>query len=84
MTDAFQTAEAIVDDWKRSLTSRLPARDGWEGVKLDAEREGRVLEPVHWDKWRKIDDSERKMGGEKGKPREKFGRVEDMLDAARG
>ena len=84
MTDAFQTAEAIVDDWKRSMTAELPSRAGWEGVKADAEAQGHKLNPVYWDKWRRIDEAEKALGGRHGKPREKFGRVEEMLEAAQG
>jgi adrenodoxin-NADP+ reductase len=82
MTDAFQTAEAIVEDWKRSVTQQLPERAGWAGVKADADRQGLRLKPVHWDQWKKIDHVEKAKGLEHGKPREKMGRVEDMLEAA--
>ena len=82
MTDAFQTAEAIVDDWKRSMTAELPSRDGWRGVKAVAEAQGYELKPVHWDKWRRIDEAEKAKGGQRGKPREKFGKVQEMLEAA--
>jgi adrenodoxin-NADP+ reductase len=82
MTDAFQTAEVIVDDWKRSSTSELLPRDGWEGVKLEAESQGLKLKPVHWDSWQRIDQAEKAVGGTKGKPREKFGSVEEMLEAS--
>ena len=84
MTDAFQTAEAIVDDWKRSLTSELPRRDGWHGVRADATAQGYDIDPVNWDKWQRIDQAEKAQGREKGKPREKFGRLEDMLEVAAG
>jgi adrenodoxin-NADP+ reductase len=83
MTDAFQTAEAIVDDWRRSATDLLPERAGWQGVKVDAERVGLQLNPVHWDAWRRIDQEEKSKGLERGKPREKIGRVQEMLEAAR-
>lgn len=82
MTDAFQTAEAIVEDWRRSLTQRLPDRAGWEGVRADAEREGLKLKPVHWDQWKKIDRVEKARGEASGKPREKMGRVQNMLETA--
>lgn len=83
MTDAFQTAEAIVEDWKRTITSQLPARDGWHGVKADVDREGLKLDPVHWDQWHKIDAAEKQAGEQHGKPREKIGSVTSMLEAAR-
>lgn len=83
MTDAFQTAEAIVEDWRRSATERLPERAGWEGVKTDAKREGLKLNPVHWEQWHKIDAEEKHRGEEQGKPREKMGSVQRMLEAAK-
>ena len=83
MTDAFQTAEAIVDDWKRTITEALPERAGWAGVKEDAMAGNLKLDPVHWDSWKRIDRAEKAEGEHKGKPREKFGRVEDMLLASR-
>ncbi|KPI36437.1 NADPH:adrenodoxin oxido, mitochondrial [Cyphellophora attinorum] len=83
MTDAFQTAEAIVDDWKRTVISHLPHRAGWQGVKADAMREGQKLDPVHWDQWHKIDAAEKHIGERHGKPREKLGSVTSMLEAAR-
>ena len=83
MTDAFQTAEAIVDDWKRTVTEALPDRSGWNGVKQDAEANNLKLDPVHWDSWKRIDRAEKAEGLRQGKPREKFGRVQDMLEASR-
>lgn len=83
MTDAFQTAEALVDDWKRSMTEAIPERAGWEGVKKDAEAHNLKLNPVHWDGWQRIDAAEKTAGEHKGKPREKFGRINDMLEAGK-
>jgi adrenodoxin-NADP+ reductase len=82
MTDAFQTAQALSDDWKRSASSELPQRDGWKAVKAEAEAKGLKLKPVHWDSWRRIDQAEKAQGEQKGKPREKFGRVDEMLQAS--
>ena len=82
MTDAFQTAEAIVEDWRRSSTGQLPERAGWQGVKADAERSGLKLKPVHWEQWQKIDQAEKRDGSQQGKPREKMGTVQKMLEAA--
>lgn len=84
MTDAFQTAEAIADDWKRTLTPELPPRDGWEGLKTEAQTRGLKLNPVHWNNWRLIDEAEKNKGSSKGKPREKFESVEDMLEVSHG
>lgn len=51
---------------------------GWEGVRHEAGRMG--LRPTSWQDWQKIDAAERARGKEKGKIREKFGRVEEMLE----
>ena len=88
MADAFETAEAIIDDWKSKFVvdgeaTRLPRR-GWEGVKDEAEQRGIKLDPVHWDGWDAIDRAEKKDGESKGKPREKFGTIPEMLDVSRG
>lgn len=86
MTDAFQTAEAIVSDWKRasaSSDSRPAPKPGWPGVKAQATAEGHRLEGVvSWDGWHRINEKEKRAGAVKGKPREKFGSVEDMVEAA--
>ena len=37
-----------------------------------------------WEDWMKIDQEECRVGGERGKPREKVFKVEDMLSIARG
>lgn len=87
MTDAFQTAEAIVQDWKHALTTpestiRQPKK-GWEGVKAEAEANGHRLDKVvNWDGWHRIDEKERSAGEVKGKPREKYGVVGEMIEAA--
>lgn len=88
MTDAFQTAEVIVEDWKRIFVSgsgavaKSPPRDGWKGVQAEARALGLSLRPIHWDKWGKIDEAEKAEGAKRGKPREKFGQVPEMLAAA--
>ncbi|KAL2440998.1 NADPH:adrenodoxin oxidoreductase, mitochondrial [Exophiala dermatitidis] len=87
MTDAFQTAEAIVEDWKRKhgsvdSSSSAPPREGWQGVFAEAQSLKLKLNPVHWDQWHKIDAVEKAEGEKRGKPREKFGRVPEMLAAA--
>jgi adrenodoxin-NADP+ reductase len=87
MTDAFQTAEAIVEDWTRKMKhSPLPLVEqaGWRGVKADAEILKLPLKPVHWENWKNIDEAEKATGLQKGKPREKFGSVNEMLQASAG
>ncbi|KIW24281.1 uncharacterized protein PV07_10008 [Cladophialophora immunda] len=85
MTDAFQTAEAIVADWRKkaqTLSWSAGSRDGWDGVQADAATSGLPLRPVHWDSWQRIDQVEKKVGKQRGKPREKFGSVKEMLDVS--
>jgi adrenodoxin-NADP+ reductase len=77
MTDAFQTAEAMVQDWRRQKWTTT-TKDGWDGVKSEAPN----VRPLHWSDWHKIDRAEKAKGAERGKPREKFGQVDDMLAAA--
>lgn len=93
MTDAFQTAEAIVDDWKKTFHSRdiaqvarenlAPERLGWQGVLRDAKTMKVDLLPVHWENWQNIDREEKRVGESRGKPREKFGSVSEMLQVSR-
>lgn len=82
MTDAFQTAEAIVEDWKKTLGSHPRTRAGWKGVQAEAQALKLPLRPVHWSNWQSIDQAERAVGAERGKPREKFGSVDEMLEAS--
>ncbi|EKV04082.1 NADPH-adrenodoxin reductase Arh1, putative [Penicillium digitatum] len=84
MTDAFTTADTIVQDLTKRAdsTSLLHAPDhssglGWDGVKIEAQRRG--LRPTSWKDWQRIDAAEREGGQLRGKPRDKFGRVEEML-----
>lgn len=84
MSDAFSTANAIVEDWQSHTlflnTHANGSREtclGWEGIKAEAEERG--CRRVSWQDWEKIDRAEKLRGREKGKEREKFTRVEDML-----
>ncbi|KAL1883633.1 NADPH-adrenodoxin reductase [Paecilomyces lecythidis] len=90
MTDAFTTADTIAADYEaqkansdRSL-SLLNSESGgstglgWEGVRPEAEKKG--LRPTNWKDWERIDSVEKERGQQKGKLREKFGRVEEMLE----
>ncbi|KAL4933447.1 NADPH-adrenodoxin reductase [Aspergillus undulatus] len=84
MTDAFSTADAIAADVAQSGSSLLNSSSertglGWEGVRAEAEQRG--LRPTSWEDWERIDRAERERGSRNGKPREKFGRVEEMLGA---
>ena len=46
-------------------------------MKILSEKQTRA---VNYDGWKKIDEAEVKRGEPKGKPREKFTRIEEMLD----
>ena len=87
MTDAFSAADTIMADMagqhgdptKSMLNS--PGRStglGWEGVRPETEKRG--LRTTSWSDWERIDAAERERGQQKGKLRDKFGRVEEMLE----
>lgn len=85
MTDAFTTADTIMQDLAnhQASGSLLHTPDhstglGWEGVKAEADRRG--LRATSWQDWQRIDAVERERGQEQGKVREKFTRVQEMLD----
>lgn len=76
MEDAFDTAEAIAQDWE----TKQPFMDGgqgWDAVSGEASRRG--LRTVGWADWKKIDAAEKERGRTRGKEREKFASVRDML-----
>ena len=80
MADAFVTAETIAKDWKEKvkfITGIGEAKDGWEGLKAEADARG--VRRVDWKGWERIDIAEKKLGEQRGKKREKFGSVEEML-----
>lgn len=87
MLDAFQTAEAIAQDWRNAMqadTPTIPTEQlGWSAVKADAEAEGYNLQKVvNWDGWHNIDAAEKELGAQHGKPREKLSSVSEMITAA--
>lgn len=83
MQDAFTSADAIASDWEanvpflndRSGDNKI-TRSGWDGVKQEV-RHG--VRPLSWADWRTIDEAEKQRGEGKGKEREKFASVKDML-----
>jgi adrenodoxin-NADP+ reductase len=83
MNDAFATADVIAEDWYShasfigSANSDEPLKDGWAGLKGEAEKRG--CRRVSWQDWELIDKAERERGAAKGKEREKFTKIEDML-----
>lgn len=90
MEDAFMTASIIAEDWKSGkpfladnnlVNDRAEESAGWDGVQSEV---GSRLSPgvVDWQGWLAIDRAERQRGQEKGKEREKFTNIVDMLSAA--
>ena len=81
MQDAFSTAEVIARDWYAQDTflngTCGGSGYGWDGVKEIAEK--RNCRRVSWEDWKRIDAAEQGRGQAKGKEREKFTRIEDML-----
>lgn len=81
MQDAFSTADAITEDWYSHVPFLNPENGssclGWDGVKEEAGKRG--CRRVSWQDWQKIDSVEKGRGRSKGKEREKFTRIEDML-----
>jgi adrenodoxin-NADP+ reductase len=81
MEDAFATADVITADWYSQVPFLNAEGDGtglgWGGVKKEADKRG--CRRVSWQDWQKIDAVEKARGQSKGKQREKFTRVEDML-----
>ena len=76
MEDAFATAEAITIDWK-SKQPFMAGGQGWNTMKSEADRRG--LRIISWNDWKRIDAAEIERGKARGKPREKFASVHDML-----
>ena len=85
MQDSFITAEAVAHDWLSGArflrNDDLSQPSGWDGVMADIGRNAE--KSISWDQWRQIDDAERQRGKERGKGREKFTSVVDMLSVIR-
>ncbi|RKF76208.1 putative NADPH:adrenodoxin oxidoreductase, mitochondrial [Golovinomyces cichoracearum] len=84
MHDAFMTGDAIAEDWYNSVPF-LPSNESdnsllsWHSIKEVTEKHGCRL--ISWQDWQRIDQLEKVNGQKKGKEREKFRKVEDMLEA---
>lgn len=72
--DSLETVEALLTD--RLELSQVP-KLGFDGLMSQIARRG--LRPVSFAEWLKIDATETERGHAKGKPREKFTRINDML-----
>ncbi|KAH6607904.1 ferredoxin-nadp+ reductase [Trichoderma cornu-damae] len=85
MRDAFMTGDAVVQDWLSGApflsSSANGAAEGWGAVKADVGAQGDRV--VTWDQWRQIDQVERAQGQARGKEREKFTSIREMLDSIR-
>ncbi|KAK0388707.1 hypothetical protein NLU13_4950 [Sarocladium strictum] len=85
MQDAFTTGEAIAYDWASGAEFLQPRNGGgcrgWESVREGLSDLGQSA--VTWNQWRKIDDAERKRGQIRGKEREKFSSISEMLTVLR-
>lgn len=85
MDDSFVAGDTIAQDWAgharfvdgNSLEGGGEPRSGWEGIRDEAEKRG--CRQVSWDDWLRIDAVEREKGRAKGKEREKFLSVREML-----
>lgn len=86
MADAFTTADTLLHDLARKENGsqsplQVPERSsglGWDGVKSEVASLG--LRTTSWQDWQRIDAAERERGQLKGKIRDKFVRVEEMLE----
>ncbi|KAJ4364674.1 NADPH-adrenodoxin reductase [Neocucurbitaria cava] len=86
MQDAFTSADVIAHDWHADVPFLNDASGdngstglGWDGVKEQVIARG--VRPLGWAEWKRIDEAERERGKSKGKEREKFGSVKEMLAA---
>lgn len=84
MQDAFTSADVIAYDWKNNAKflndthgENKSTHLGWDGVKSEVRAKG--VRPLSWADWKRIDEAERTRGKAKGKEREKFASVAEML-----
>lgn len=84
MQDAFSTADVIAKDWENNalFLNGNPVSDrakatGWDSLREEVERRG--LKRADWNDWEAIDMAEKENGIRRGKEREKFSTVDEML-----
>ncbi|KAF1850750.1 NADPH:adrenodoxin oxidoreductase mitochondrial precursor [Cucurbitaria berberidis CBS 394.84] len=84
MQDAFTSADVIAHDWQADVPFLNDVSGGsgstglgWDSVKEKVIAKG--IRPLSWADWKRIDEVERARGRSKGKEREKFVSVEEML-----
>jgi len=85
MNDAFSSADIIAQDWAAAVPFLNEEHGeskstglGWEALKEEVI--GKGVRPLSWQDWIVIDLAERERGKKRGKEREKFASVEEMLD----
>lgn len=81
MYDAFETGDALADDWESETTSFLTEGNvhGWDGVKSETQFSNQI---VSWHDWERINEYELEKGKERGKERYKITSVKEMLAVA--
>jgi adrenodoxin-NADP+ reductase len=84
MNDAFASADIIAEDWEANVPflntkgmENTSTGVGWDGVKAEVMANG--VRPLNWQDWKVIDRAERERGKKKGKEREKFVSIAEML-----
>ncbi|KAI8975738.1 hypothetical protein BDF20DRAFT_822961 [Mycotypha africana] len=80
MADGYETADTILRDLKngKPMYNSESEKLGADGL-IDLMNE-RSIRPVTYSDWKKIEAAEFALGEKVGKPREKFSRIEDMLN----
>lgn len=76
MTDAYETADTIVDDLKNGKDMLSVSSEAGD---IDGLLKERGIQPVSYQDWKQIEAAEFALGQQLGKPREKFSRIQDML-----
>ena len=74
--DSVETVDSILEDLSARREEKKP---GSTAIMLLLENKG--IRTVDYQGWRVIDSAEREHGRHHGKPREKFTRIEEMIDA---
>lgn len=78
------TNRACAVETVKSLLADVAVLDGDQGGAKDLYRilDGRGVKYIGYSQWKRIDDAEVERGKDKGKPREKYTRVAEMLETA--
>lgn len=82
MTDAYETADTIAADFKEGKqflgdVDGIGYKSGSEGLAEHFRQQS--VKPISYIDWKLIEKMEFEVGLKTGKPREKFGRIEEML-----